>query len=221
MMEGFGPPAAPRRARNLAGSLLGLLLIVVCAFGVALFTTNAGRHRLVLVVVRPVRAGALVQRADLGETRVSVDATVHVVNASDVNKVVGHQAGVNLAPGTLVSFDQLRTGPPLSAVDAVVGLALKPGQLPSTLQPLDRVMLVHTAGTAGSASPAESGAAPVSAPPSTTVLVPSAEVFAIDQASDLQTTIVSVVVPTSSAPAVAAASAADQISVALLGGTGP
>jgi hypothetical protein len=204
----------------VAGSLLGLLLIVVCAGAVALLTVNAGRRRAVLVVVRSVAAGALVERADVSATNASVDPVVHVVPVSEISRVVGRVASVNLVPGTLISFDQLSTGPRLPPGNAVVGLALKPGQLPSPLQPLDRVMLVQTVAAGGSGLSAQSGAAGGSAQPTSTVLVPSAQVYAIGQSADGQSTTVSVAVSSASAPAVAAASAADQISVVLLGGPG-
>jgi hypothetical protein len=200
--------------------LLGLLLIVTCACAVALLTVNAGRRSAVLVVVRSVAAGAVLERADVSETHVSVDPVVHVVPVSDISRVVGRVASVNLVPGTLLSFDQLSAGPRLPPGNAVVGLALKPGQAPSTLQPLDRVMLVQTVGATGSGPSAQSGAASGSAQPSSTVLVPSAQVYAIEQSADGQTTMVSVAVSSASAPAVAAASTTDQISVVLLGGPG-
>jgi hypothetical protein len=208
----------------MPGTLLGLLLIVVCASGVAVFTASAGRRRAVLLVVRPVKVGAVIQDADVGETRVSVDTSVHVVPVADRSAVVGHVAAANLVPGTLVSLDALAAGPRLSARDAVVGLALKPGLLPSELHPLDVVMLVRTAGTAatdGGATPGNSGAPAVSGSLPGAVLVPNAQVFSVDQSTDGQTTDVSVIVSTAAAPAVASASAADEIGVVRVGGGSP
>jgi hypothetical protein len=204
--------------------LLGLLLIVVCAAGVAVFAAHAGRRKAVLLIARPVKAGSVIETADVSETSVSVGAGVHVVSAADRSRVVGHVAAVNLVPGTLVSLEALATGPRLSAGDAVVGLALKPGQLPSELHPLDVVMVVRTAsssGTEGSASPADSGASGASRSSPGTVLVPSAQVYSVDQSAEGQTTNVSVVVSRSAAPAIASASAAGEVAVVRVGGSFP
>jgi hypothetical protein len=204
--------------------LLGLLLIVVCASAVAVFTAHAGHRKAVLMVVRPIKAGAVIETADVSETSVSVGAAVHVVPAADRSRVVGHVAAVNLVPGTLVSLDALATGPRLSAGDAVVGLALKPGQLPSELHPLDVVMVVRTgsaSSTEGSASPADSGAPRASSSSPGTVLVPSAQVYSVDQSADGQSTNVSVVVSRSAAPAIASASAAGEVGVVRVGGSFP
>ncbi len=186
-----------------------------------MFTANAGHRRNVLVVARQVKAGTVIQADDVGETRVAADSSVHVVPAVDRSRVIGQVAAINLAPGTLISLDQLSAGPPLAASQAVVGLALKAAELPSNLQPSDHVMLVESVGTAGAGTSAESGTPAGSAPSSATVLVPNAQVVSVGQASDGQTTLVSVVVPSTTAPAVASASRAEQVSVVLVGGGAP
>jgi len=202
----------------VAGALVGVLVILVCAAGVALFTINAGHRRQVLVMARAVDAGTAIQPGDLTETRVASDSGVHVLAATARAQVVGRLAATNLVPGMLVSLDLLSNGSLVASGHAVVGLALKPGELPSRLRPLDQVMLVQTG--AASSAPATATADGGAGAPSEIVLVARAQVFDVATAADGQTTIVSVVVTTDQAPVVASASARDQISVVLLGEPG-
>ncbi len=195
---GFGPPPPPRPGRSVAGALLGVVLIVFCAAAVGLYTARVGHRRAVLVVVRAVPAGTVIQSADIGEARLSADPSVRTVAAGQRNRVVGRVAAVNLVVGTLLTTGQLATTPRVDASQAVVGLALKPGQYPGGLRAQDRVMLIDT-GPAG-ATPAAETAAGV-------VLTADAEVDASTTAPDGQTTLVSVVVPRPLAATVASAGA--------------
>jgi hypothetical protein len=217
LADGFGPPPPQRRSRNLAGASLGLLLILLCAAGVAIFTVNAGHRRGVLVMTRAVAAGTAIQPGDLGETRVASDSGIHLLASSGRGRVVGRVAAVNLTPGMLVSLDLLSNGSLVSSGHAIVGLALKPGEMPSRLHALDHVMLVQTA-SASTGTSAADGATVSPAP--IAPLVARAQVFAVEAAADRQTTVVSVIVTTDQAPRVASASARDQISVVLLGDSG-
>jgi hypothetical protein len=202
----------------VAAPLAGVLLVLVCAAAIAIFTAQAGHRRRVLVMTRAVAAGTAIRAGDLGETRVASDSGVHVMAAARRAEVLGRVAAVNLAPGMLISLDVLTTGSLVAPGHAVVGLALKPGEAPTRLHALDQVMLIQT--TTASNSGATAGAGAAEAAPSNPVLVASAQVFDVEAVADGQTTVVSVVVTTDQAPRVANASARDQISVVLLGGSG-
>ncbi len=206
--DGFGPPPRPRPARNLAGILLGMLLVAFCAVGVAAYTASVGHRRPVLVIARPVNAGSVIHDADLGEAQLPPDPALRTVPASQRSRVVGRVAGVNLVPGTLLAEGELATGPSVDGNHAVVGLALKAGQFPAALRALDAVTVVET-------SPASS-----LGPTGATILVDNAVVVSTDQAPDAQTTIVSVLVPRPAAPSIAGAAARGQISVVLVGQAG-
>jgi hypothetical protein len=194
----------------MAGALLGAVVIIFCATVVGVYAANAGHRHPVLVVVRAVKAGTPIGHADLGEARISADPLVRAVPASQRDRVVGQVAGVNLVPGTLLTKGELAGGPRVESGQAVVGLALKPGQYPNGLHPLDPVMLVQASGP-GSAGGSSSGS-------SGSILVPQAQVFSVDPAPDGQTTVVSVVVANWAAAAVAGASAKGEVSIVLLGG---
>jgi hypothetical protein len=126
-----------------------------------------------------------------------------------LSKVVGRVASVTLTPGTLLTPSVLGTELRIGPDQAVVGLALKPGQLPGGLRVGDHVMVVHTTTTARSSSPSGADGAVLSA---------DAMVRAIDHTADSSGgTVVSLVVGASEAPAVAQAAAAGDVSVVLLG----
>ena len=208
---GFGSPPSPRAARNVAGALLGVLLIVLSAAGVAVYTSRASHRHAVLVIARPVKAGAVIQSADVGEARLAADRGIQTVPAGQRDRIIGRMASANLA-AALITNDELGTGPQADADHAIVGLALKAGQYPGGLRPLDRIMLVD----AGSGAGAQAASAPAAANPN--VLVADGRVTSVDSAADGQTTVVSVLVPVRVAPAVAAASAHGSVSVILVGG---
>jgi hypothetical protein len=213
--HGFGQAPPPRRPRNLAGALLGLLLIVFCAVAVALYVANVGHRRAVLVVTRPIKAGGVIHAADLGEVRVAADPSVHTVAASQRDRIVGQVAGVSLAPGTLVNRAELEGGPAIGPGQAVIGLSLKPGQFPAGLRAPDQVMVVDAGPAAGGTS------GPSGIQPAPTVVIQRAEVESVDLAPDGQATVVSIMTSEGEAPAVAAAGSRGSVSLVLLGGTGP
>jgi hypothetical protein len=193
---------------------LGLLLIVFSAVAVALYAANVGHRRAVLVVTRPVQAGSVIVSADLSEVRISADPALHTISASQRDRIVGEVAAVGLVRGELVTSGQLSSGPRVAAGQAVVGLSLRPGQLPAALRPPDLVMVVDAGPTAG-------GSPEVSTTPfSPAVLVPRAQVFSVDVAADGQTTVASIITSESVAPQVVEAAARGGVSLVLLGGAG-
>ena len=206
---GFGRPPAPRPARSVAGALLGAVLIVFCAAAVGLYTANVGHRRAVLLVVRAVPAGAVIQSSDVGEARLSADPSVRTIGAGQRAHVVGRVAATNLAVGTLLTASDLANGPRIDASQSVVGLALKPGQYPAGLRAEDRVMLVDT-GPPDAAPPADA--------PAGGVLVADAEIRETSTAPDGQGATVSVIVPRPMAAVAASAAARGQVTVILTGG---
>jgi hypothetical protein len=201
--------APPGRQRALPLVALGVL----CAFaGALVFATaylRSGHRVAVLVVARAVPAGSVIHDGDLRVARVSSDGGLQPVPAAQRGSVGGKVAAVPLAPGTLLARSQVGSGAAVAPGQAVVGVGLKSGQLPAGLRPGDRVMVVDT----GAARPGGNGADTVGS-----VLVPAAVVFAVPATTDpASATVVSVVVSAPDAPRIAAASAAERVSLVLLG----
>jgi hypothetical protein len=211
--DGRGPRplwvAPARRQRRPAIVLVGLLLILVGAAVTAQLFLQVGGRTAVLAVARPVTAGHPITGQDLTEVRISVDPALRAVPASERSRVVGQVATVDLLPRSLLTREALATASVPGAGQAIVGVALKAGQMPSALKAGDHVMLVLTppAGSGGTAAPAG---------PAGRVLVEDAEVFDLRQAETDQATVASVVVARGEAADVARAQATGQVSLVLV-----
>ncbi len=242
---GIPPQAAPGDTRlpapiRVRRPALAIASVAVVIASVAIFVevySGATRETAVVTVVRPVMQGQQITSADLGESSIATSGIVSSVPAGQADQVIGRVATASLAPGTLLTMADVSSGPTISAGDAVVGVALKDGQLPATgVVPGDRVMVIQTEtpGTPvggigdGSSSVDGSQSGSTSSNPgagtSTGVLVPDALVHdvATPQASSAgsETELVSLEVSATLAAQVSIAAAADQISLVLLPETG-
>lgn len=213
--DGQGPRplrvTPPRRQRRPALIVLALLLVLVSAALTAALFLRVGGRVAVLAVARPVPVGHPITDADLAEVRISPDPALHTIPAAGRDRVVGQVATVSLLPGALVTPETLTATAVPGPGQAVVGMALKPGQMPAEdLKSGDRVMLVRTPPTgAGQATqPAEEA--------SSNVLVERAQVFGARPAETGDSTVVSVVVRRSEAVTVARAQATGQVSLVLV-----
>lgn len=210
----FAEPAPTlRRARNLPGAVLGVLVVVVCALVVASLASSSGGRTGVLVVTRLVPAGARISSADLASTGVAAGPRVSGVRASDLSQVVGQVATHDLVPGTLLVRTEMAPAGSIDRSEAVIGLAVKDGDLPGTLAPGDHAEVVSTPASV----PGASAAGTDTVAPGT-VLVPDAVVRSVAPGSDGQSSLVSLAVPLPDAPVVAGANAAGAVSLVLLGG---
>ena len=204
--NGSGPEVPSlRRRRNVPGAVLGALVVAVCAFGIGSWALSVGHRTQVLVVSRSVPAGSVIQASDLTTAGVAADHSVSAIPAGDAGQVVGKVATDNLIPGTLLVRSEVGGGPQLPIGSSVVGLALKPGLFPAGLQPGDRVSVVDT--------PTQGGGSSIAS-----VLDSVATVFSIGTSPDGTSTLVSVLVPSADASAVASAGAQGNVSLVLVGG---
>jgi hypothetical protein len=212
---------------------LTLASVVVIAISIASFADiySSGNHQTsVLMVTSTIPQGQPVEAGQLGQVAISVSGGIAPIPVSDASELSGKRAAVTIPAGSLLTAGDVTDAAAIADGDAVVGLALKAGQVPSAgVDPGDRVMIVQTgeSATAVVSSGASSPTSPSSAA-SSGVLVPEASVFGVDQppagsAADASL-LVSVEVSSTSAAAVSTAADADQISLVLLppdaGGSG-
>jgi hypothetical protein len=204
----MGQPAAgllPTRERRPGYiALLVALIVGLAAVGGVLYS-KAGAKTQVIVVVHEVAAGHPVQRADLGT--VAVAGAVTAIAASGLTSVVGQTAAVPLLPHMLLLRSMLSTAGPLSTGQALVGVAVSPGQLPADgLAAGDVVQVVQL--------PPQVAAATAGTVPVATVLVTDARVFSTHaDPSNAGSTDVSLVVSVAQSTKIAAASAARLIAL--------
>jgi hypothetical protein len=200
----------PRRERKPAMAALAVLLIVGGALISAYLVMVSGQRVPVISIAQPVAAGQRIPASALREVQVSATGGLDYIPWADRAKVTQTFATVTLVKGALLTNGMLSTASSVSKGYVVVGLALKPGQLPAGgLQPGDRVALYAVASQGGQ-SGAQTG----------TVLAPAATVFDVVRPgqNDIQAdqVSVSVTVPVDQAPQVTQASSAGAVAVALL-----
>jgi len=201
-------PPAPVRRRSPSLATLGVLCCFLGALVFGALHLRLDRRSEVLAVARPVAAGQVVQAADLRVVRAPSIGGVSPLAASAESRVVGRPAAVSLVPGALLVQADLGSGSLVGAGQAVVGVALKPGQLPGVLRPGDRVLVVDTGSSQVSAGGLSSGSP---APPVT------ASVLSLSASPDgTGNSVVSLVVFEGDAPSVARLAAGGRVSLVLL-----
>lgn len=209
---------APVRRRRRSGLLAAsLVLFTACT---ALFVSaylRAGHQVAVLAVAKAVPQGGVVSADDLAVVRLSASGGLAPIAATSASEVVGRRAAVPLVPGSLLTMSEVTSAPTIDPDQAIVGVALRPSQLPSGgVSPGEEVDVVLT-GVPG--TPYASGA-PSSV--SASVLASNALVTAAaltSASSTAGTTVVSLLVPRVQAGVIASASSAGEVALVLVGGT--
>jgi Flp pilus assembly protein CpaB len=200
---------APRRRRKWSLALVGTLVTVGCALAFAVLWMNAGDRQPVLAVAKAVPAGQVIESSDLRVIRVSTDPGLKPLRGDQLDRVVGLRAATDLVPGTLLTNDNVGQGDGLQAGEAVVGVALKPGQFPSGLEPGDHVEIVRTTPPASSASDEGIGSLG-------TVLDEARVLDVVQEDVTSGTRVVSLVVDEEVAAEVAGAASAELVSLVLV-----
>jgi len=136
--------ALPRRRRP--GLIAAGVVIVVLGFlGAYTYATAAGDNRPVLAVATTVTVGQQITASDLKVVQVNAGSGLAPIRADQRGTVVGKRAKVELVAGTLLTAGQLTDEAAPGAGQQLIGLELKPSQLPSrTLRPGEPVQLVIT-----------------------------------------------------------------------------
>ncbi len=180
---------------------LGVALIAVGALAMVSVTSSLGRTREVLAVTGTIHRGEVIRTQDVGVVDLPVGPTLLTpVGARSLDEVVGKVAATELLPGSLLTVDSYSeaVGPPPGR--SIVGIALKPSQMPAhEPQAGDHVRIVTGASEGGAVSDA----------PATV----SATVRAVVRVPDSGQSVVDVEVADADAPRLAAASAAGEVAL--------
>jgi hypothetical protein len=140
--------------------IFGALAAVVGALVFAVVGLRADPGVDVLAVARPVIAGAQIVDADLRVVHIVADPALRVFLASQRSIVVGQIAAVPLAPGSLLTAEQLGavTDPPPG--QSVIAVGVKTGHVPAGL-PVGAsalVLVVAQGNSGGEATPLQAPA---------------------------------------------------------------
>lgn len=203
-------PTRQRRPGHMA-LLVGLVVALAAVAGY--LYSHAGAKAQVVVVVRDVPAGHAISRSDLSTTAVA--GHVNAISGSALDRVVGRTATIELQPNTLLQQSMLATTGGVGPGQALVGVSVPAGQLPADGVASGDTVEVITL-PAKDAGPGTGGG---SSGLSGTVLIAAAPVFSAHGAvSSGASTLVSLVVSSHDAPALAAASAAGRVALVKVAG---
>ena len=199
----------PRR-RRWGLLALGMVLVAVCAVVAYLLVVTAGITRPYLAVTHKIPYGAVVSAGDLTVVQVNPATGLAPIPAGQRDLVVGRHAATDLYPGTLLTRDQLTDLAIPAPGQQLVGVELRPSQLPArVLKPGDAVILVVVPPAGPVGVPDPQGSAPV-AP----VTIPATVAGATPPATNGNVR-VDVAVSQADGPTVAAMAAAGRIAIIL------
>jgi Flp pilus assembly protein CpaB len=195
------PPG--RRRPGLA--LLAVLLIVLGGAVAGLLALRVDQRQDVLVARSDIPAGQQITADDLAVAKMAAEG-ISSIPAGQTAEVVGRYAATTISAGRLIDPGLLTTSSLLTPGRAAVGIALKSGRYPAAgLQSGDVVQLVRAADGIGKTLTSAAVVSSVREPGEDSLTTSGGDVLTI-----------SVIVNQGLAAQVAAASAADQISVVLL-----
>jgi hypothetical protein len=204
-------------------ALASAVVVFASIAGFAVLYSSASHQTPVLVVIETVEQGQKISGSELGQINADISGGVAApIPVSDASELSGERAAVTIPAGSLLVAADLTDSEPIIEGDAVVGLALKAGQLPASgVEPGDQVMVVQTASPGSplaTPSSPDGGSAGTTLP--TGVLVPQASVFDVEapppNSSSEASQLVSIEVSSTVAAAVSTAANADQVSLVLL-----
>lgn len=156
-----GRPGTPSRISTRVGRrrripylAIGALLVVVCALAAVVMVLRIADREPVLALAGPVPVGHVLTAQDLRQVPVGSTIGGDVVPASEIDTVIGRPLGYALPAGALlpraaVGAPQLPPGG-----QALVAVAVKPGQFPPEVAAGTRVAVVAVPGEAGRFEPA-------------------------------------------------------------------
>lgn len=205
---GLGTPLSTRHHPPGYAALAVVLMVGLGALGYY-FDTIAGAKTPVVAAATDIPAGHTITRSDL--TTVEVSGGVVAVAGGHLPSLLGQVAAVEILPHTLVQRAMVSSASPLASSQALVGVAVAPGQIPSMgLSPGQRVEVL--------ALPAKGVVASVSPSPSP-VLAPAALVFDVrPNPSVAGGSLLTLRVPRSAALGIESASSSGQIALVTVSG---
>ncbi|MCZ2110124.1 MAG: SAF domain-containing protein [Dehalococcoidia bacterium] len=127
--------------------LLGFLLVVLSVVGGLLFWRGATDTTSVLVAVREIPPGHVIQRDDLriAEVRLEGDLAALALTKADSGSTLGRTTGTTIHAGEMLVRPDLATGPALGADEAAVTLPVAADAIYPGIRPTDEVTVLSTA----------------------------------------------------------------------------
>lgn len=147
--ERLGLARADRQGRVLTEILIGVGLVVGGAVAMTLWFRSATSSTEILVLARDMRRGEVVVPGDLSVAVVRGSEGARWTATEDpvVRSLVGGTLVTDLDAGTPLHPQLVTLRPPLGPQDAIISVALRPGEFPAPLATTDvvEVMVVSAA----------------------------------------------------------------------------
>lgn len=198
---------SPRRRVEVPQLLIAVFLVAVSALAAVVLFSRAAARTPVLALAHTVERGEALGSDDLMIAYVATDDPISTVSPDDAPTLVGLTAVADLDAGTIVTPAHFVSRSLLEAGEAVVGMALAPGEYPTfLLAPGDQVDVVLTDRTSTEGD-TTAGA-----------ILASAEVFDMVELGTQGERFVSLRLPAQDATRVAAAASAGDVRLILVNG---
>jgi hypothetical protein len=131
-------PSAPRE-RKPALFALAILLVALGAGAAGLIVVRADARVQAIEIVQQVNQNAQIPLGSMREVGITAGSGVSYVAWSQASQVAKSFAATTIEPGTLLIPNMTAPAAGTTANEEMVGLSLKPGQLPAGLQPGQKV----------------------------------------------------------------------------------
>lgn len=140
---GRRPPGAPRERKMMLAALAALLVAGgAAASGLLMIKTS---HRVAAIEIsKEIGAGQPIPASALQEVQVSADSGLSYVAWGERSQVTQYYANGPIPPGTLLTARMVIRATSLTTGRELLGLTLKPGQVPGNLQIGDHVDIYDT-----------------------------------------------------------------------------
>jgi hypothetical protein len=135
-----------------------MLLILGGAAGAYYLVTQNAKRVAAIEIIQQVSVGQKIPLSAMQQVEIAANSGVHFVPWSEASQVAKFYAGSAIPPGTLLNAAMVIPASNVTAGRAVIGLALKDGQLPSDLQVGDHIDLFDVSGTSNSCPGTPGGA---------------------------------------------------------------
>ena len=131
-------PGAPRE-RKPALAALAVLLILGGALGAGFLVIQSGKRVAAIEISQQIGAGQQIPLSALQQVQITAGSGLAYVPWAEASQVTRYFTVATIPPGTLLTREMVATTGTSVAGRAVLGLALKDGQLPHGLQDGDHI----------------------------------------------------------------------------------
>ena len=133
-------PSAPRE-RKPALAALAVLLIIGGALGAGFLVIQSGKRVAAIEISQQIGAGQQIPLSAIQQVQITAGSGLAYVPWAEAGQVARYFTITTIPPGTLLTRQMVATTGTSVAGRAVLGLALKDGQLPRGLQDGDHIAI--------------------------------------------------------------------------------